>query len=52
MWQFVLIGDIVAMGFLIGLVMWTSMKQSKEAQDYCMSIPLLDEGITGDNHHG
>ncbi len=50
MWQFVLIGDIVAMGFLVGLIMWMSMKQSQEAQDYCMNIPLLDEDITGDNH--
>jgi len=53
MWQFVLIGDMIAMGFMIVLVMWMSMKQSKEAQDFCMNIPLLDEEITtGDNNHG
>lgn len=44
MWQFVLIGDIVATGTLVALIMWMSMKQSKETQDYCMNIPLNDEG--------
>jgi len=51
MWQFVLIGDMIAMGFMIALVMWMSMKQSKEAQDYCMNIPLSDEEeVTGEKH--
>lgn len=51
MWQFVLIGDMVAMGFMITLIMWMLMKQSKQAQDDCMNIPLFDEEVTkGDNH--
>lgn len=51
MWQFILIGDIVAMGFMIALVMRMSMKQSKEAQYYCMNIPLFDEEeVTGEKH--
>ncbi len=51
MWQFILIGDIVAMGFMIALVIRMSMKQSKEAQDYCMNIPLFDEEeVTGEKH--
>ncbi|MEO1942785.1 MAG: hypothetical protein VCA13_00865 [PS1 clade bacterium] len=48
MWQFVLIGDMLAMGFLIGLIMWMSMKQSKKAQQDCMNIPLFDEDVSGD----
>lgn len=51
MWQFVLIGDMIAMGFMIALIMWMSMKQSKEAQDSCMNIPLFDEEeVTGEKH--
>jgi hypothetical protein len=46
MWQFILIGDMVAMGFMISLIMWMSLKQSKEAQDYCMNIPLFDTETT------
>jgi hypothetical protein len=26
------------------------MRQSKESQDYCMNIPLLDEEVTGEKH--
>jgi fatty-acid desaturase len=42
MWKFILIGDMVAMGFMIVLTTWMLMRQSKESQDYCMNIPLLD----------
>lgn len=51
MWKFVLIGDMIAVGFMFALVMWMLMKQSKEAQDYCMNIPLFDEEeVTGEKH--
>ncbi|SMN02057.1 hypothetical protein SPONN_374 [uncultured Candidatus Thioglobus sp.] len=51
MWQFVIIGDMVAMGSLIILIMWMSMKQSEEVQDFCMNIPLNDEQeVTGEKH--
>ncbi|CAC9478339.1 hypothetical protein BSPLISOX_47 [uncultured Gammaproteobacteria bacterium] len=50
MWKFILIGDMAAMGFMIVLTMWMLMKQSKESQDYCMNIPLLDEEVTGEKH--
>lgn len=42
MWQFILIGDVVAMGFLILLVILMGFIGDKEAQDYCMKIPLED----------
>lgn len=42
MWQFILIGDVVAMGFLIALVVWTNMKGSKTLHQDYMKIPLED----------
>ncbi|MBE8189308.1 MAG: hypothetical protein HAW58_00190 [Candidatus Thioglobus sp.] len=47
MWQFVLIGDMVIMGFMIILIMWMSMRQSQNAQQQCMNIPLQDEEFPG-----
>lgn len=52
MWKFVLIGDMIATGSLIVLVMWMSIKQSKQTQDDCMNVPLFDEQIAGDNKNG
>ena len=43
MWQFILIGDMVIMGFMIVLIMWMSMKESKQHQRDYMMIPLEDE---------
>ncbi len=50
MWQFILIGDMIIMGFMIALIIWMSMRQSKQEQDDCMNIPLFDEEISGDRH--
>ncbi|SMN01341.1 hypothetical protein SPONN_2383 [uncultured Candidatus Thioglobus sp.] len=51
MWKFVLIGDLIASGSLVLLMIWMSMRQSKEAQDYCMNIPLNDEEeVTGEKY--
>lgn len=42
MWQIILIGDLLIMGFMIFIVAAMSFKINKKAQDDYMKIPLED----------
>lgn len=42
MWQVILIGDILVMGFMVLIVMLVSFKEDKQSQNDYMKIPLED----------
>jgi len=44
---FIFIGDMAVMAFMIGVVVWVSLRSSKQALQDASHIPLADEG-----HHG
>lgn len=43
MTAFIFIGDMLVMFFMIAIVVWMAMVDSKESIDYAASIPLQDE---------
>lgn len=47
MTAFIFTGDLLVMLFMIGVVVWVSMKESRERIDRTARIPLEDE-----IHHG
>ena len=44
---FIFAGDMLVMAFMIGVVIWVSMKSSRKSMDRAASIPLNDEVRNG-----
>jgi len=44
---FIFIGDMFVMAFMIGVVIWVSLRSSKRALDDTSLIPLQDEAQNG-----
>ena len=44
---FIFAGDMLVMAFMIGIVIWVSMKSSRKNMDRAASIPLNDEVRNG-----
>lgn len=44
---FIFIGDMFVMAFMIGVVIWVSMKSSDKSTSEAARIPLEDEDIDG-----
>ncbi len=44
---FIFIGDMLVMAFMIGVVVWVSMKSSDKSTKKAARIPLEDEDING-----
>ena len=40
---FIFAGDMLVMAFMIGVVIWVSLKSSRKKMDQAASIPLHDE---------
>lgn len=47
MTYFIFIGDMFVMAFMIGVVVWVSLRSSKRALDDASLIPLADEAQNG-----
>jgi len=47
MTAFIFAGDLLVMLFMIGVVIWVSMKESDERINQTARIPLEDEGPHG-----
>ena len=50
MTAFIFLGDMLVMFFMIAVVVWVAMVESKESIDYAASIPLQDEPEDLNNH--
>ena len=44
---FIFAGDMLVMAFMIGVVIWVSMKSSRKKIDRAAAIPLHDEADNG-----
>ena len=44
---FLFAGDMLVMAFMIGVVIWVSLKSSKKTLDKTARIPLEDEDFNG-----
>ncbi len=40
---FIFAGDMLVMAFMIGVVIWVSLKSSRKSMDRAAAIPLNDE---------
>ena len=47
MTYFLFIGDMLVMAFMIGVVIWVSLRSSKKSIEEAARIPLDDEGDDG-----
>lgn len=47
MTYFIFIGDMFVMAFMIGVVIWVSLRSSKQALEDAALIPLEDEAENG-----
>ena len=47
MTYFIFIGDMFVMAFMIGVVVWVSLRSSKQALQDASHIPLADEAQNG-----
>lgn len=47
MTYFIFMGDMLVMAFMIGLVIWVSLKSSRESINRAANIPLSDERDNG-----
>jgi len=47
MTYFIFIGDMFVMAFMIGVVVWVSLRSSKQALQDSALIPLTDEARNG-----
>jgi hypothetical protein len=47
MTYFIFIGDMFVMAFMIGVVVWVSLRSSKQALEDASLIPLEDEAQHG-----